>query len=126
VENHKKTRKLTPHKLGRLGEAVAQKYLKEKNYQILETGFRLYRGEIDVIALDGKTLVFVEIKTRSKSLHGFPEESVTLQKQRQIRKIAQGFLTLRALENIECRFDVISLVFEQKSGFSLSHITNAF
>lgn len=85
----------------------------------------MFRGEIDIIAYDRKTLVFVEVKTRRSREFGLPEESVTPAKQRQIRKIAQGFLAKNRLTNTECRFDVISLELDGE-GYSVRHIKNAF
>lgn len=116
----------TPHALGKSGEKIALRYLEDKKYRILARNFRLFRGEIDIIALDRKTLVFVEVKTRKSTDFGMPEESVTPSKQEQIRKIAQGFLTKNNLNETECRFDVISLIFDEGKGFSIRHIQNAF
>jgi len=86
----------------------------------------LFRGEIDIIAYDQKTLVFVEVKTRRSTDYGFPEESVTPSKQQQIRKIAQGFLTKNNLQDVECRVDVISLSFDEKEEDSIRHNKDAF
>ena len=116
----------TPHVLGKSGEKIALRYLEDKKYRILARNFRLFRGEIDIIALDRKTLVFVEVKTRRSTDFGLPEESVTPSKQEQIKKIAQGFLTKNNLNETECRFDVISLIFDEGKGFSIRHIQNAF
>lgn len=112
--------------LGKSGEEVALRYLKKKNYKIVAKGFRLFRGEIDIIADDHKTLVFIEVKTRRSQNFGFPEESVTPSKRQQIRKIAQGFLTINKIREVECRFDVISLIKTEKNEYSLRHIKNAF
>jgi putative endonuclease len=117
---------ITPYQLGQIGEKIALKYLRQKKFEIVKKGFRLYRGEIDLIARDGKALVFVEVKTRSEGALGLPEESVDLRKQRQIRKIAEGYLALNDFDNVECRFDVISIIFDEKGAFSLSHYENAF
>ncbi|MGB2844115.1 MAG: YraN family protein, partial [Candidatus Aminicenantaceae bacterium] len=68
----------------------------------------------------------VEVKTRRSKNFGFPEESVTPSKQQQIKKIAQGFLVKNNLQDIECRFDVISLSFNDNEKFSIHHIKNAF
>lgn len=105
---------------------MARDYLRRKKYKIITTGFRLHRGEIDVIASDRETLVFVEVKTRSAGSLGLPEESVNFKKQRQIRKIAEAYLALNRLEDVACRFDVISLVFDEKGAHSIAHIENAF
>ena len=117
---------LTPYMLGKSGEEAAFRYLKKKNYKIVAKGFRLFRGEIDIIAYDHKTLVFIEVKTRRSQNFGFPEESVTPSKRQQIRKIAQGFLTINKIREVECRFDVISLIKKEKNEYSLRHIKNAF
>ena len=116
----------SPHALGKSGEKTALRYLKDKKYRILARNFRLFRGEIDIIALDRKILVFVEVKTRKRTDFGMPEESVTPSKQEQIKKIAQGFLTKNNLNETECRFDVVSLIFDEGEGFSIRHIQNAF
>ncbi len=116
----------TPHALGKSGEKIALRYLEDKKYRILAQNFRLFRGEIDIIALDRKILVFVEVKTRKSTDFGLPEESVTPSKQEQIKKIAQGFLTKNNLIESECRFDVISLIFDEGKGFLIRHIQNAF
>lgn len=118
--------KLSPHELGKSGEEAALRYLIKKRYKILARGFRLFRGEIDIIARERNTLVFVEVKTRSHKDFGFPEEAITPSKQKQIRKIAEGFLMKNNMENAECRFDVLSLIKKEKSAFEINHIQNAF
>lgn len=117
---------LTPHALGKSGEKVALRYLEDKKYKIVAENFRLFRGEIDIIAYDKNTLVFVEVKTRKSADFGLPEESVTGAKQEQIKKIAQGFLTKNNLHEIECRFDVVSLTLKEGKSYSIRHIKNAF
>ena len=117
---------LKPYDLGKAGEEVALKYLKRKKFKIIKKGFRLYKGEIDVIAYDRKTLVFIEVKTRRSRSFGLPEESVTTAKQRKIKKIAQGFMAFNNLENVECRFDVISLIFNKRNGYFIRHFKDAF
>ncbi|MGB2764399.1 MAG: YraN family protein [Candidatus Aminicenantaceae bacterium] len=116
----------TPHALGRSGEEIALRFLKNKKYKIITKNYRLFRGEIDIIAQKRNILVFVEVKTRRSKNFGFPEESVTPSKQQQIKKIAQGFLVKNNLQDIECRFDVISLSFNDNEKFSIHHIKNAF
>jgi putative endonuclease len=116
----------TTQSVGLTGEAVALKYLVRKKYQIVETRFRLFRGEIDIIARDGRTLVFVEVKMRTSDAYGRPEESVTPSKQAQIRKVALGYLLLRRLGDVDCRFDVISILQKGASDFAIEHFENAF
>jgi putative endonuclease len=119
-------KQISPYQLGQLGEKTALRYLKKKKFEIVKKGFRLYRGEIDLIARDRETLVFIEVKARRKGALGLPEESVDIRKQKQIRKIAEGYLALNNIDDMECRFDVISIVFDDKGSFSLFHFEDAF
>ncbi len=112
--------------LGRRGEEAAVCYLKKRGFKIVERGFRWLRGEIDIIAYDGGTLVFVEVKTRTDRTFGFPEESVTPAKQLQIRKIAQGYLARHRLEDTPCRFDVLSVIIDSRQQNFIRHLENAF
>jgi putative endonuclease len=86
----------------------------------------MFRGEIDIIAFERRTLVFFEVKTRQSEDFGLPEESVNLAKQNQIRKVANGFLARNRLEGAECRFDVISISLDEDQGYSIRHIKDAF
>jgi len=126
MEKDQQTVRSKPHALGKSGEEIAFSYLKNKKYKIIERSFRFFRGEIDIIAYEKKTLVFVEVKTRKSKEFGLPEESVTPSKQRQIKRIAQGFLAKNNLKDIECRFDVLSLSFNEKGNYKIKHIRNAF
>lgn len=112
--------------LGKSGEEIAHHYLIKKKYRIIARNFRFFRGEIDIIAYDKKTLVFIEVKTRKSKAFGLPEEAVTLRKQQQIRRIAQGFMAKNNLKDAECRFDVVSLSFKDNGKHEISHIKNAF
>jgi len=113
-------------RLGRAGEDAALRFLKKNGFKIVERGFRLLRGEIDIIAYDRATLVFVEVKTRSGTGFGVPEESVTAAKQDQIRKIAQLYLMKKRLGDIPCRFDVVSVSLDERDRPSIRHIRDAF
>jgi len=113
-------------KLGRLGEDLALRHLKEKNYRIVATGFRIHRGEIDIIARDGATLVFVEVKTRTRTAFGRPEEAVTPAKQRQLRRLAQAYLMSQGLGDVGCRFDVIAVRRGDDGGYAIEHFRDAF
>jgi putative endonuclease len=98
---------------GTEGEHLAEQYLKEKGYSIVEKNFRFGRGEIDIIAKDGQDLVFVEVKARHSLQYGAPEESVTPAKEAQLRKVAEGYLYERNIENQSCRFDVVTILYER-------------
>jgi len=123
--NALKIKEVSSHKLGIAGEEAALKFLKKNNFRIVEQGFCFLRGEIDIIAYDRKTLVFLEVKSRRSHKFGFPEEALTPAKQKQLRKVALGYCSLHNIQDVECRFDVISLSYDEK-GYSVSHIKNAF
>lgn len=112
--------------LGRAGEELAVRHLEKKRYTIVERGFRMLRGEIDIIARDGPTLVFLEVKTRRGLGFGPPEASVTASKRRQIRRIAQAYLARRGSAAELCRFDVIAIVVGEDGSFRLEHVKDAF
>ena len=113
-------------RLGREGEAAAVRYLAGRGFRILELGYRRLRGEIDIIALDGDTLVFVEVKTRTDPEFGPPEEAVTRSKQGQIRRIAEVYLSERGREPPACRFDVVAVELEAGGRFVVRHLVDAF
>jgi len=108
-------------KRGIAGEERAVNFLTGKGYRILERNYRCPQGEIDIIALDGKVLVFVEVRTRRESSYGFPEESITSLKQRRIIRCATWYLHQKKLEMQDCRFDVIAIM-----GDRIEHISGAF
>ncbi|HUU37121.1 MAG TPA: YraN family protein [Candidatus Desulfaltia sp.] len=112
--------------LGRSGEDVAVAYLQKKKFRVVCRGFRFHKGEIDIIARDRDTLVFIEVKTRRNQDFGRPEEAVTPLKQNQIRRLAEAYLALNNLGEIPCRFDVLSLVWDEKDGPRIRHIRDAF
>ncbi len=114
------------HALGRRGEEIALEYFRNKGYRIVEQGFRLFRGEIDIVAYDGPTLVFIEVKTRATTEFGLPEEAVTPAKQSQIRKIARGFLVERDLGEPDCRFDVLAVFAPEEGDPVITHFESAF
>lgn len=113
--------------LGQRGEAVAARYLRRRRYKILARGHRFVRGELDLVALDGDTIVFVEVKTRQTHDAGHPAEAVDDRKQRQITRLAQGFLKRHGLVNCPARFDVVAITWPADKWFPVvEHIKNAF
>ena len=115
-----------PQGLGRAGEEIACRYLAGKGYEIVARGFRMFRGEIDIVARDGGTLVFVEVKTRADVSFGRPEEAVTPGKQRQLRKLAQGYLVVHPAPGVDCRFDVVAILLRGPDDVRLEHFIDAF
>ncbi len=111
---------------GNQGERLAAKTLQAKGYRILARNCRSRWGEIDLIARDGNTIVFVEVKTRSQDDRGRPEEAVTITKQRQISRAASAWLQLHKLNHHRCRFDVISIVWRTGEPPLIDHYQSAF
>jgi putative endonuclease len=98
--------------LGKTGEDLACRELKRRGYAILARRYRRRLGEIDIIARDGKTLVFVEVKAREGQTFGEATEAVTAMKQRRIVALASEYLTRHQLSDHPCRFDVVSIQIE--------------
>jgi putative endonuclease len=114
--------------LGERGERAAAKFLKRQGYRILATGDRLkHRDELDIVAADGKTVVFVEVKTRTSQLQGHPAEAVDAAKQRRLTKLAVNFLKRHRLLEYSARFDVVAITWpEGERKPQIEHIQNAF
>jgi putative endonuclease len=121
-------------KLGRLGEAIAQEYLEalglkliEKNYAITNiiTGKKI--GEIDLIMLDNKEIVFVEVRTKSNAEPIGPLETITRSKRRQIEKCAKIYLEQKNIANRYSRFDVIGITYnESLASPQIEYVKYAF
>lgn len=95
--------------LGKYGEDLASDYLKKSGYKIIERNFRIRGGEIDIIALDGKTLAYVEVKTRSSHQFGLPEESINYHKLKFMERASKFYrLQRKNLPELE-RIDVVSV-----------------
>lgn len=111
---------------GSRGEELAATFLLKSGLNIIEQNFRCKGGEVDIVAKDGDTLVFVEVKTRKTLNYGVPQLAVTPFKQRQISKAALTWLARNRKMNHSARFDVIAILMEGDSRFSIEHIKNAF
>lgn len=111
--------------VGKKGEGLAAEFLRKNGYRIVENNFRNKYGEIDIIAIDGKTLAFIEVKTKTNDKFGPPKMAVGLKKQRQISKAALAYLTQKKLNNNPARFDVVGIsMADNKTSIEL--IKNAF
>lgn len=114
-------------RLGEQGENLAVDFLRKQGYRIAATNFRSPLGEVDVIAQDGNTTVFIEVKTRRSVKTGMPQESVTQRKQDQILKTALVYLKRNNLVQGNYRFDVVSVVVGSGDEIrNLELIKNAF
>jgi putative endonuclease len=110
--------------IGKAGENLAQKFLKENGYSILETNWRHGKDEIDIIATDGKCLVVVEVKTRQSNRLGEPEVSVNRDKQRFLVRAADAYIQRHNID-LETRFDIISILLKNEKA-TINHIVDAF
>lgn len=95
--------------LGRRGERAAEKYLKRNGYRIVARNFRAAGAEIDLVAIDGDTLVFVEVKTRRSRAAGAPEEAVDERKQIRMRRAAEAFSAQYRVGDKDLRFDIVAV-----------------
>lgn len=99
----------TRKSLGAFGEAYARGYLARRGYRIIESNVRLPIGEIDIVASDGDTLVFVEVRTRRSRRLGTPEESVTRRKAQRLLALAQQYLQRHGGPDQTWRIDVVAV-----------------
>lgn len=99
--------------LGRAGEEIAAAGYIRDGYRIVARNFRCGQGEIDIIATNGRTLVFCEVKTRSTDFFGDPSEAVTPVKQARLRRLAAAWLSQNPARGKELRFDVVSVVVDR-------------
>jgi putative endonuclease len=99
--------------LGKKGEEVALQFLKKRGYRIIEKNYVCKMGEMDIIAKEKDTLVFIEVKTRTSMAFGPPQLAVNLSKQRQLSKVALNFLKDKKLEDAKARFDVVAILLGQ-------------
>ena len=115
---------MNKRRFGIIGEKIAQGYLVNKGYEILETNFYTKRGEIDIIAKNDKCIIFIEVKTRTTLKFGTPAMAINYTKKKHIRNVAKTFLHLHRLNNSEVRFDVIE-VFINEGKCEINHIEGA-
>jgi putative endonuclease len=113
--------------LGPRGEDAAVRFLKRKGYHILARGVDSRLGELDIIAVDGRTVVFVEVKTRQSDLAGHPAEAIDQRKQRRMTQAALAYLKAQGLLKYSARFDVVAIIWPLDSKRpSIEHYPNAF
>jgi putative endonuclease len=111
--------------LGDRGENVAARYLRNHGYKIIVRNYRCEIGEIDIVARDGKTLVFVEVKSRAYD-DPTPEEQVNLAKQQQLTRVAKLYLSRYGTPQPPARFDVVAVVWPTGQNPIIRHTPDAF
>src|SRR5262245_50813639 len=122
---HRSIQKKPLSSLGERGENIAARHLRNLGYKVILRNFRCDLGEIDIVARDGKTLVFVEVKTRAYD-DPTPEEQVNAVKQNQITKAAKFYLSRYGSPQPEARFDVVAIVWPRDGNPKIRHTESAF
>jgi putative endonuclease len=113
--------------LGERGEDAAATFLKRRGFRILARGLDSRLGELDIIAVDGRTIVFVEVKTRRSTDAGHPAEAIDPRKERRMTQAAMGYLKSKRLLNYAARFDVVAITWpEDARNPAIEHYQNAF
>ncbi len=110
--------------LGKLGELLAAKYLQERGFTIIERNYHAGHGEIDLIARDGDTLVFVEVKTRKSTQFGLPEEAITPKKLREIIHTAHVYTTQHKLAYAPQRVDAVAILMHEDNTSTIRYLEN--
>jgi putative endonuclease len=111
--------------LGKRGEELASRFLRKNRYKILERNYVCKMGEMDIIAQEKDTLVFVEVKTRTSMDFGPPQLAVNSTKQMQLSKVALNFLKEKKREDVKARFDVVAIIL-RPTGEEIELIRDAF
>ncbi len=117
---------LVSKSLGRRGEDAAERYLRKLGYIILARGHKDHIGELDLIAVDGRTLVFVEVKTRTTHDAGHPADAVDEAKQERLTRLALSYMKRHDLLECQARFDVVAVTWPDRGRSIIEHFQNAF
>ncbi len=116
----------TTREIGDRGEDIAAAYLEAKDWIIIDRNYFFEKAEVDIVATDRNYIIFVEVKSRSGTYFGRPEEYVTPKKEANIKKAAEAWVYERKMETAVVRFDVISIVLNEKEAPEIEHFEDAF
>jgi putative endonuclease len=120
-------RRLEPAEIGRMGERIARAWLRSRGAKVLFCNYRAPRGgEVDIVARQGKLLLFTEVKTRTSTDFGRPLEAVDKPKRRLIRRGANSWLAELGTREIPWRFDVIEVILQDGEKPRVHRVENAF
>ena len=111
---------------GAQGEQIAVDYLKRRGYRIQQRNYRCKQGEVDIIAWDGAVLVFVEVKTKSRTDFGAPQTMVTRRKQAKIVQVAMVYVQEHRVRDTALRFDVVAVTCLPGTAPEVAHVPAAF
>jgi putative endonuclease len=112
--------------LGPAGEQYAERFLRRRRYRIVTRNYNCPMGEIDIVALDGRTIVFVEVKTRTGREHADPQDAVNAAKQKHLTRAGEFFLRQTQSEDRVCRFDVVAITVSAANEWDVEHLIDAF
>jgi len=115
-----------PQPLGRRGEDAAARYLRKLGYTIIARGHRDNIGELDLVAVDGRTVVFIEVKTRTSHDAGHPADAVDQAKQKRLTRLALSYMKRHDLLECHARFDVVAVTWPVGGRPAIEHFKNAF
>jgi putative endonuclease len=107
-------------------EEIAARHLRRKGYRVVARNVDLRIGEIDIVARQGKTLVFVEVKAKTSLEHGAPREMVTAAKQRKLSQLARLYMSQNRISSVPVRFDVVEVVVDESGKADVTLIPAAF
>jgi putative endonuclease len=116
----------TTRNIGKYGEDLASAYLESKDWLIFDRNYSFEKAEVDIVATDRNYIVFVEVKFRSDTYFGQPEDYVTPKKEENIKKAAEAWIYERKMETAVVRFDVISIVQKGNQAPQITHFEDAF
>ena len=108
--------------LGREGEQAAARYLEERGFRVLDRNWRCDGGEIDIVAVERRTFVVCEVKTRSGTRYGSPLDAVGHAKRRRLRRLAALWLSAHGVRFDHVRIDVLGLLRDGDGGFTVEHV----
>lgn len=111
---------------GNWGEEQAKIYLEDHGFRILDQNYRCRIGEVDLIALDGEYLVFIEVKTRSSTAYGFPMEAIGTKKQNKYFNMASVYTKHKGIHEASIRFDIVEVMTRKDKALEINHVANAF
>ncbi len=114
------------HELGRRGEALAAAWLQRSGWRILARNFRWRRREIDLIVRRGRTVAFVEVKTRTDCASGSPLESVDPRKRREVERVARAWLAQHGRRGELYRFDAVGVIWPERGAARVEHVPDAW
>ena len=112
--------------LGKRGEQLAAAHLEQRGFTIVDRNWRCRQGEIDLVALDGGDLVFIEVKTRSSLAYGHPFEAITVMKLARLRRLAAAWCDTHPVTTRRIRIDAVAIIVPELGPVEIDHLEQVF